>query len=151
MFFLVAVAVAASGCAKSPSIIRARISVDDNVPPLYILRSRLVRPAAPTEVAVTSRLSQAIGDATDRPGPYHFPLVLDVGVPPGWSGDVDVTIEALSWDVADAVVASGAASTKVSPETQVEATLILQATPGGGGGIDGGTTEAGPPEDASGD
>lgn len=133
--------VAATACAKAPTVVNVQLSADTTVPPLLLLRTTIARPALPDVVASTTFLSRAAKGEAGLPGPFVFPLVLPVNVPPGWAGDVEIVVEGLSSDTAE-VVARGRASATAVRETTTEASAALTAV-SGGGGTDGGATADG--------
>lgn len=142
---MVAVSVGAgeiTGCAKPPTVVRVRADADATVPPLYLLRSTVVLQADPAHPAVVPQVSQAIGDASDRPGPYQFPLALPVNLPPGWSGAATVTLEGMDWMMQTVVIARGTTTATLVGEKTTEASLTLTAVAGGGPGGDGGEGDA---------
>jgi len=148
--------VAAGGCAKSPTVLLTTLLTEPAVPPLLLLKTLVVSDTDPAKQAVSSLFSLAIGDATDRPAPYHFPLVLPVPVPVSLAGAVTITVEGQDWDTY-AVIARGVGKADVVKEQQTSVSLTLTpVTPssgGDGGGSDGGqeagASDADAPADGS--
>jgi len=142
-----AVAVVSAGCAKPPTDVLTLVSVDPAAPPLRILRLTVTGAGGESSGALRST---AVGDASDRPAPFSFPLSVPVTVDPSLAGSVTITIDGLDWDTY-AVIASGSTAAQVVPEHETEAALTLAAVPGGPG-ADGGTPDgAAGAADAGGD
>jgi hypothetical protein len=70
------------------------------------------------------RSSPYASDAGDRPGPFAFPLDLDLTMDPGLAGPVDIRVEGLDWDTT-AVIASGSTTAAVVAEKPVSASVTL--------------------------
>jgi hypothetical protein len=139
----IATFVGTSGCAKDPTAVYTIVDVDETVPPVLKLRSTITRTSDPSQWSSGERSSPNGGDAADRPGPWVFPVGLELTVDESFAGPVTVTIESLDWDT-DAVLATGNAPAIVVARRTVVATLTMTA--GGGTPRDGGSdgsTDAG--------
>jgi hypothetical protein len=111
-------------CARSPTVVMTRVSVDATVPALMQLRTTAALQSDPTQTVSNMLSSLFRGSATDRPAPYVFPMLVLVNVPPGWAGAVTITVEGLDWDTS-AVNAVGSTSAQVVADHQTSAVLTL--------------------------
>jgi hypothetical protein len=139
---VVALAVALAGgvgCAKDATEVLIVVDADTAVAPILILRTSIGMRYDPSHVAGSERSSPYASDATDRPGPFVFPLSLPETIDPSYAGLVDVTVEGLDWDT-HAIIASGTTAGAVVPQKTTTASLTLtpKAQPGAGadGGVD---------------
>jgi hypothetical protein len=133
-----AAAVTAAACAKSPTDILTIVSADPAVPPILILRFTVTGASGTT--ATSSIRSTLAGDASDRPGPFPFPIALPVTTDPSLAGTVGMEVDGLDWTTY-AVIATGSTTAEVMPgqETQAAVTLaVAPATGADGGSPDGG-------------
>lgn len=119
--------IAAAGCAKDPTAVTTDIHVGANVPPLLRLRTRITLAADPARQSVAERSSSTLGDAADRPGPFLFPIRLQLTVDSSLAGPVVITVEGLDWDT-DTVLARGATDAEVVAEATTAAVVTLAAT-----------------------
>lgn len=133
-------AVAAGGCAKTPTVILIDLSTEASVSPLLLLNASVVADADPTKIATASFVSQFPGTDADRPSAYRFPFQMPLSVPSSFIGPVTVTIEGLDWDTSQ-VIARGSGPAQVIKEQQTMATVVLAVVvppPTGDGGGDAG-------------
>ena len=132
------------GCSKTPSILWAHVSADDDVPMLSDLRATVVSLTHPDLEASTQRESLQPGDAGGAPAPFAFPVVMPITLNAEYVGDVQLTVEGLE-RTTEAVIASGTVQTSViaSKEMHVGVTISLVAPMGGGAGGAGGTAAVG--------
>jgi hypothetical protein len=137
LWVIAAMVSVAAGCAKKPTTIVTDVATDPNVPPLLILATNVISAADPTRRTGSERSSLGQDpDASDRPGPFFFPLRLAVTVDPSLAGPVVVEVAGLDWDTR-AILAAGSAASEVIPEQDTYAAITLSA-PDGGAGTDGG-------------
>ena len=132
------------GCASNPTTVLTDVGADASVPPILILQLEVARTANPSDTVMSLVQSLGLSDATDRPGPFTFPLAIPLGVDPRFAGAVTVTVNGIDWDTS-AVIATGSAQAQVVPQQQTTAMLTLTAVPpssgdgGGDGASDGGS------------
>jgi hypothetical protein len=133
-----------AGCAKDPTTIVVGVGIDATVPALLILGVDVVSVADPTKTASSRLTSSAPSDASDRPGPFYFPLLLPVSVDASFAGPVTVTVEGLAW-TSYAVIATGSSAADVVAQQSTAADIVLTATgaPAGDGGGDASPGDAG--------
>lgn len=119
---------ALGGCAKTPTRVDTTVWLADvphMPPPILLLRMSLAPADDPARATTTEIRSQILGDASDRPDPFVFPMTLAIA-----GGDVIgpavVTVEGLDWD-SHAVVARGSTTAEVSAEQRTSATILLSA------------------------
>jgi hypothetical protein len=122
-----------AGCAKDATSVVVTVDADGTVPPLLILRTTVARAADPATQSSAERTSPYSSDAADRPGPFLFPLDLDVTVDSGFAGAVVVTVEGLDWDT-HAVTARGSGPATVVAQKSTTASLTLAGVVNTGGG-----------------
>ena len=136
--------VMAGACSKTPSILWAHVSVDDNVPMLSDLRTTVVSLSHPGLEPSVQRES-LLSDAGGAPAPLAFPVVIPITLNAEYVGDVLLTAEGLD-RATGVVVASGSKETTVlgSKEMHVSVTMALVEHPGDPGGGAGGAGEDGP-------
>jgi hypothetical protein len=138
-------AAALAGCAVSTTEVITVVDADATVPPILLLRTIVTSDADPARTTMSAIRSQAIGDATDRPAPFLFPIGLPVSVDPSFAGAVTITMEGLDWDT-QAVIARGSTGATVVARQSTQAALTLTAVApppdGDGGGQDGGAGDA---------
>jgi hypothetical protein len=141
---LVLLAALSVGCASSPTTVLTDVGADATVPPILILQLEVARTANPSDMVMSLVQSFGLSDATDRPGPFIFPLAIPLGVDPRFAGDVTVTVNGIDWDT-NAVIATGSAQAQVVPQQQTTAMLTLTAVPPSSSGDGGGdaATDAG--------
>jgi len=132
-----------SGCAKPPSTIDVQITADDTVPIVTLLRSTVVRVSDPSDPAILKWVSAGGGDPDAGTGGFAFPMVLHVGIHPGWNGPVTLTVDGLDFYDMTKVIATGTTETTVASEQTTTAALMLTGVFVGGGGGDGGAGDAG--------
>lgn len=130
-----------SGCAKPPSLIDVRITADETVPLVTLLRSTVVRASDPSTPSVLRWVSAGGPDPDAAMAGFPFPLSLQVMINPSWSGPVSLTVDGLDFYVTDKVIATGTTEANVVKEQTTTAALTLRGLPGGGGG---GAGDAGP-------
>ena len=123
---LVLLGIALGGCAQSPTVVMTELLADQTVPPLLLLNAMVASQTDATKQAFVHFVSLAVGDASDRPGPYVFPLTLPVPVTSSLAGPVTITIEGVD-EGAGAVLARGSASTQVIGGQQTRAVVTLTA------------------------
>jgi hypothetical protein len=126
-----------AGCAKDSTSVVVTVDADTTVPPLLILRTIVARADDPATQSSAERSSPYSSDAADRPGPFLFPLDLEVTVDARFAGPVVVTVEGLDWDT-HAATARGSAPATVVAQKSTGASLTLAGVVNTGGG-DGGT------------
>jgi hypothetical protein len=129
-----AAALAPAGCAKDATSVLVTVDADPSVPPILLLET-IVAPSDPNKASSTNFPSPNGGDA-DRPGPFVFPIALDLTVDASFAGPVVVTIEGLDWDTY-AVIARGSTDATVQAQKRTNVSLTLEPIRGGAG--DGGT------------
>jgi hypothetical protein len=123
-------AVVFAGCAKSPTDVLTTVSADATVPPLLILRVTVSGAPGQTRGLLQS---STVGDASDRPGPFAFPLLLPASADPSFVGPVTITVDGLDWDT-QALLATGSTPAEVVAGHETQAALTLTAASGAGGG-----------------
>jgi hypothetical protein len=118
-----------AGCAKDATTVVVAVDADDTVPPLLILRTIVARADDPTRRASSNRSSPYTAvDASDRPGPFVFPMNLSLTIDAGLAGAVTITIEGLDWDTS-AVIARGTGDAVAIAQGTTQASLTMTATP----------------------
>ena len=127
----------AGACSKTPSILWAHVSVDDNVPMLSDLRTTVVS-LSHTGLEPSIQRQSLLGDAGGTPAPFAFPVLIPITLNAEYVGDVLLTAEGLE-RATDVVVASGSKETMVlgTKEMHVSVTMTLvehAGDPGGGAG-----------------
>jgi hypothetical protein len=139
---LVLLTVLSLGCASSPTTVLTDVGADATVPPILILQLEVARTANPSDMVMSLVQSLGLSDATDRPGPFTFPLAIPLGVDPRFACAVTITVNGIDWDT-NAVIATGSAQAQVVPQQQTTAMLTLTAVPpsSGGDGGDGGAAD----------
>jgi len=133
----------AGACTKTPSILWAHVSVDDNVPMLSDLRTTVVS-LSHTGLEPSVQRESLLSDAGGTPAPFAFPVVIPITLNAEYVGDVSLTAEGLD-RATDAVVASGSKVTTVlgSKEMHVSVTMSLVEHAGDPGGGAGGASDVG--------
>jgi len=126
----------AAGCADDATSVLVTVDADPSAPPILLLET-IVTPPDPNRASSSNRSSSNPGDAADRPGPFVFPIAVDLTVDASFAGPVVVTIKGLDWDTY-ATIASGSTDATIEAGKQTKASLTLEPTRGGAAG-DGGT------------
>ena len=131
-------------CSQTPSTLFMTITADDGTPPIADMRTTITSLTNPGLVSSNQRRSLAVGDASDRPLPFQFPLYIPLTLDTAFAGAVTLTVEGLDWDT-QSVIARGTTTATVVASQQTDAALTLTATPPatGAGGAAGATGAGG--------
>src|SRR3954470_19058921 len=89
-WLLLSMLVVVGACSKTPSILWAHVSVDDDVPMLSDLRTTVVSLSHPGLEPSIQRES-LLGDAGGAPAPLAFPVVIPITLNAEYVGDVSLT------------------------------------------------------------
>jgi hypothetical protein len=117
-------------CTKTPSILWAHISADDDVPMLSELRATVTSLTHPELEPVVQHEALVMGDSGAPPAPFSFPVIMPITLHADYVGDVLLVAEGLENEV---VLASGTKETSLPAAKEMHATVTLSLVGSGPG------------------